>query len=137
MINCQRDTLIIFCKYDTFLYRDLSLIKVSPPRLSQSLFFHGLWLKNHAFMVNKHSKARKVFRKLIWWSYLTWPSSHPCWWRVLTEENQDNVHESDVNESVKRTLNWLYLKFSYNSRTGCTSKSKVLRRKHSLRPSDI
>ena len=30
--------------------------------------------------------------------------------RVLIEESQDNVHESDTNENVKGTLKWLYLK---------------------------
>ena len=73
MINCQRDTLIIFCKYDTFLYRDLSLTKVSPPRLSQSLFFHGLWLKNHAFMVNKKSLAKQEKYFGNWSGDHTWP----------------------------------------------------------------
>ena len=55
--------------------------------------------------------------------------------RVLSVENQDNVHESNTN--VKENLKRLYLSISYISRAGSTKKSKVTSTKHSLRPSDV
>ena len=55
--------------------------------------------------------------------------------RVLKEEHQDNLHESNVNEDVKGTLRWLYINIFYSSRTGNTSKIIATSSKHLLRPS--
>ena len=55
--------------------------------------------------------------------------------RVLRDENEDKVHESDANENFKGALKRLSI--SYSSRADSASKSKVPSSKHSLRPSDI
>ena len=38
--------------------------------------------------------------------------------RVLREEDQDNVHESNANENLKETLEQLYPIISYSNRDG-------------------
>ena len=88
------------------------------------------------FIVNKNSIAKQKLSSLETDLVESFEALVSVARRVLREEHQDNLHESNVNEDVKGTLRWLYINISYSSRTGNTSKSIASSSKHLLRPSD-
>ena len=81
----------------------MCMVKVIPPRLSQSLFYHFSWLKNHAFIVNKKSIAKKdsstLGKDLVESLNLLEPVARG----ILREKIDDNLHESDTNANNRRT----------------------------------
>ena len=123
--NCQWNTFTVFWNYDTLFRTKMCMVKVIPPRLSQSLFYHFSWLKNHAFTVNKKSIAKKnrsTLGKDLVESLNLFESVARG---ILREKIDDNSHESDTNENDKRTRKWFNLSFSWGNRANSTSKSKV------------
>ena len=113
--NCQWNTFTVFY-YDTLFRTKMCMVKVIPPRLSQSLFYHFSWLKNHAFTVNKKSIAKKnrstLGKDLVESLNLLESVARG----ILREKIDDNSHESDTNENDKRTRKWFNLSFSWGNR---------------------
>lgn len=70
------------------------------------------------FIVNKNSIAKQKLSSLETDLVESFEALVSVARRVLREEDQDNVHESNANENLKETLKQLYPIISYSNRDG-------------------